>query len=408
MKIIQIKFKALLLALIVGIAFSSCSKEDTPDVPDPLNNLPITLDCNYFMDNPDAVLKDNPDAPIDYIITCPMTINDKLTIEAGVVVAFEQDAGMKFTQSSYFQMNGTAAKPILFTGTQQTKGFWRGVYTESSNTNNKMSYVTVDYAGGNELGHGLKACLTVYGDNSPITLENCTFSNSEHKGMIVDAPNSIAKDKQNVFITNCTFTKNDIPIQSDASRLRMYNASNSFTGNNNDYVLLNKGNIHGNATWAKLNVPYLMRNETFSVDESVLTIEPGVEIIMSAQNRIFVKKESALVMVGTANEPITIRGEQDVAGYWKHIFIGSKSILNEIGHVNIKNGGEVTGHPNGAVQLWYSKTLNIHDVVFSKCYEYGISLDYSGDPFNLEYSNLSLDNTPHLFSDWEGNLVINP
>jgi len=413
MKNFQIKFKTLLFLLMVGLAITSCSTEDVPD-PDPQgNNPPITLDCSYFEENPNAMLQDDPEAPIDYIITCVVRIDDNLTIEPGVVIAFEQDAGLNFRGESSFKMNGTAAKPILFTGTEKTKGFWRGIYTESSNASNSMSYVTVDYAGGNEISHGLQASLSAYGNNTPIILDNCTFSNSKNKGMYVYAAESIDKDEQNIFMTNCTFTKNDIPVQSDASRLRMYNGTNSFAGNDNDYVFLDKGNIYGDATWAKLDVPYLMKNTEnggFHINDGILTVEPGTDIMMTAESEMVVYQDAALIMVGTAAEPITIRGEQEVAGFWNYIYIFSESPLNEIGHVNIKHAGETTDVPNGAVLLGYSKFLNIHDVVFSDCFEYGISLDYlQAQPlFHLEYSNLILDNTSRLFSDWYGDEVFNP
>jgi hypothetical protein len=414
MKTIQIKFKNLLFLLVLGFVLTSCSKDDGVD-PDPQGNKPpITLDCNYFLDNPDAVLQDDPEAPIDYIVPCMMRIEANLTVESGTVIAFEQNAGLNFRDGSSFKMEGTDEKPILLTGVEPTKGFWSGIYTHSSNADNLMSYVTVDYAGGESLpSHGQQAALGVYGNNSPITLDHCTISNSNTKGMVITAPSSIGKDIQKVFMTNCVFTKNDQPFKSDASRLRIYNGTNSFSGNTNDYVYLAGGGLWGDATWAKLDVPYLLQhtgNHGFQVNESILTVEPGTDIMLTAESEIQVNDESALVMVGTAEDPIIVRGEQDVAGYWNRIFIDSPSPLNEIGHVNIKNAGKTTGYPNGAVQLYQSQFLNIHDVVFTDCFEYGVSLKYYNPlpPFHLEYANLSLDNTPKLFSDWNGVEVINP
>ena len=413
MKFIQFNLNTLLIFLMVGLAFTSCSKDDEnldPELPQG-NNLPITLDCSYFSDNPNAVLQDDPDAPVDYIITCETKVTDKLTINSGVVIAFGQNAGIKFTEAASFKMEGTAAKPILLTGTENTKGFWKGMYSESSNTDNMMSYVTIDYAGGNEINHGIKAALTIFRTNSHVTLDHCTFSNSLNTGMNVSV--NFGEDEQSVFFTNCIFTNNDIPVVSKASNLRMFNATNSFSGNDNDYVLLEKGSLFGDATWANLDVPYLLESSNtngFKANRCVLTIEPGTDIMMTSRTKMVITYESSLIMVGTADEPITIRGEQDVAGFWDSISIGSESALNEIGHVNIKNAGQTTGDPNGAVQLGYSKYLNIHDVVFSDCFEYGISLNYlqAQPEFNLQYSNLSLENTPKLFSDWDGDEVVEP
>lgn len=303
-------------------------------------------------------------------------------------------------------MNGTAEKPIILTGVEETKGFWSGVITYSTHPANLMRYVTIDYAGGQPLpGHSQDAALGVWSENTPLTMEHCTISNSKNKGMMVSA--FYALDQQNVFMSNCTFTKNDIPLSTNASTLRMFNGTNSFSGNDKDYVFFDGGNIHGDATWAKLDVPYLMKSSQvngFKAVNSILTIEPATEIIMTAKSEINISFDSALIMVGTASQPITIRGEQPVAGYWNQIFIGSENILNEIGHVNIKHAGRPTGYPNGAVHLDFSKSLKIHDVTFSDCYEYGVSLKYerAAPLFNLVYNNLTLDNTPKLFSDWDG------
>lgn len=408
-----IQFKHLFLIFLLSIAFANCSKDDDSEEeqdPTQMKDPAITLDCNYFLDNPDAILKDNPEAPIDYIIPCMMRIDDNLTIEPGVVIAFEQNAGFNFRDESSFIMEGTVNEPILLTGVEQTKGFWSGIYTQSTNADNLLRHVIIDYAGGEALpSHGQKGALGVYGNNSPITLDYCTIKNSKTKGMIISSAGSIGEDEQKVFLTNSIFTQNNQPIKSDASRLRIYNNTNSFSGNENDYVYLKGGNIFGDATWSKLDVPYLYEGN-LKVNDAILTVESGTDIMMTAGSRIEIKEESALIMVGSTQDPITIRGEQDVAGYWDTIFINSSSPLNEIGHIVIKNAGKTTGYPNGAVQLYNSKFLHIHDVIFNNCFEYGVSLKYywPEPPFHLEYSNLSLNNTPKLFSDFEGAEVIDP
>lgn len=414
MKTNQSKYKKLMVLLLIGFIFASCSSDDdgVNEPPEEGNNPPIVLDCGFFLDNPDAVLQDDPEAPIDYVITCMASVENKLTVEPGVVIAFEQDAGLNFRTESSFRMEGSADKPIILTGTEKTKGFWSGIYTQSSNADNLMSHVTIDYAGGASLpSHGQEAALGVFGNNSPITLDHCTIKNSNSKGMVITG--SIGQDEQKVFITNSIFTQNDLPIKSDASRLRVYNGTNSFTGNENDYVYLEEGDISGDATWSKLDVPYLMKNKAnwgFAINHGTLTVEPGTDIMMTAQSKMRVYQEAALVMVGTEDEPIIVRGEEDVPGYWNHIRIYSASPLNEIGHVNIKNAGQTTGHPKGAVLLEFSDFLNIHDVVFTDCFEYGVSLDYKPamPQFHLEYDNLTLDGTPKLFSDFDGVEVADP
>ncbi|EGV42352.1 hypothetical protein BZARG_2559 [Bizionia argentinensis JUB59] len=442
MKTFQLKFKTLLVLFMVSLVFASCrdnkeseatkleanpeqvnkqpklkadpktaksiqNKDDAVSSPNSEdgNNTAITLDCNYFKENTNTILKDNPKASIDYIITCVTRIDGKLTIEPGVVIAFKQDAGMEFKDGSSFKMKGTAEKPIILTGKEQTKGFWRGIHSESSNANNKMSYVTIDFAGGKPPSGGAKAALGIYRENSILTLDHCTFSNSKNYGMVVN--NKVEKDAYNIVMKNCIFTKNNIPFKTNVTRLRLFNNANSFSGNEKDYIELNGGTLYGNATWAGLDVPYFLQGN-FKNEEGVLTMEPGTEIIMPARSWFHISGKASLVMVGTEENPIIIRGEHDVPGFWEQLTIDSSSPLNEIAHVNFKNAGRTTGKPNGAVKLQRSKFLNIHDVVFTDCFEYGISLNYGSDPFYLKHSNLTLNNTPKLFSDWGGKELTDP
>lgn len=322
----------------------------------------------------------------------------KLTIEAGVVIAFDQAAGMYFTDKSTFKMQGTAEEPIILTGKEQTKGFWNGILSKSPSLNNIMSHVTVDYAGGS------KAALEIDNKNSSLKLEHCRFSNSKNYGMLVN--DKVGKDVHNIFIENCTFTKNKIPFKTEASRLRLFNGTNSFSGNDEDYIELNGGNLYGDATWAKLNVPYFLQSD-FRYRDGVISVEAGVEIVMPAQSWMHLQNKASLVMLGTEEDPIIIRGEHDVPGFWYQLTIDSSSPLNEIGHVIFKNAGRTTEKPNGAVFLKRSKYLKIHDVVFSNCFAYGLSIQ-DVNKSHLDYANLKLDNTSKLFSDWRGEEISVP
>ncbi|MGO1585896.1 MAG: hypothetical protein ACTHXJ_07980, partial [Mesonia sp.] len=263
MKTLQLQFKTLLFLLLVSFIFASCgddkdgdkktssddanlkqvntapvtnkkndatrsnkskssgttitegdSDSTSPNLPEG-NKAPITLDCNYFQKNPNTILKDNPKAKIDYIITCWTKIDGKLSIDPGVVIAFDQGAGIEFKDKSSFSMQGTAEKPIILTGKENTAGFWRGIYTYSPSSNNIMSYVTIDYAGGGNS----KSALAIYREASSLTMENCTVSNSKFTGMYIK--DDVASNVDNINIKNSIFTKNNIPVVTNITRLRL-------------------------------------------------------------------------------------------------------------------------------------------------------------------------------------------
>src|SRR5690554_1636347 len=56
--------------------FYSCSSDDNSS-PSGIVNPPIILDCNYFDENDEIHLTDDPDAPVDYVIVCYANIGNK-------------------------------------------------------------------------------------------------------------------------------------------------------------------------------------------------------------------------------------------------------------------------------------------------------------------------------------------
>src|SRR5699024_1831115 len=138
-----------------------------------------------------------------------------------------------------------------------------------------------------------------------------------------------------------------------------------------------------------------------------------VTILMEADKQINLNNafnnDKEIIMKGTAEEPITLRGKEEVAGYWNGIQINNTTNpLNEIGFVDIAHAGKTNGHPNGAILLSSTSVfLNMHDVNFIDCFEYGVSIQ-SPNAITFNYSNLNLDNTAKLFSSWSGNEITNP
>lgn len=358
---------------IVGIAFFalfySCETDDNvviddtiqepepeePEEPEEEPEDPIFLDCNYFSNNPNAVLTDNPNAPIDYVIDCVMNITDNVTIEPGVTIAFTKtSSGLFVGGEGSLSAVGTADNPITFTGTEQQKGWWGGIFIGNDNANNKISHAIIEYAGGTNIGSGTGG---IYGGVTVsafanLELTNSTIRHSAEAGLGVammggDAygqPDMIANNK----FENNIYTDNLIPVRIPAYLAGKLGKNDTYSGNEIDKINISGGRIRQvQAEWQKTEVPYWVSsniNIRGSLSESHntrLTIEAGTTVEMGG-GLIFAVWDgyNALTAVGTASEPIVFRGEDPVAGAWGRFqFRQSTSPHNRMEHVNISHAG---------------------------------------------------------------------
>lgn len=394
---------------IASILLYSCSSDDDGSTPIAEIVPPIILDCDYFSD-PNIHLTDDPNAPVDYIITCDPKVKGDFTIDAGVVIEFESGAGLILGKedNGMIQMNGTAEKPIILTGTQQAKGSWRGIQISSDNPANRMDYVTVEYAGQEGRGGWALQGSVIGAYGAILKMDNCTVQNGHNIGL------HWFDSSKELMLSNSTFTGNDIPIETSVNHINTIDGSSTYTGNVNDYIKLTAHDVYQDVTFHKTDAPFFSNGFKPDNERSYrFTFEPGVTLLMDAGSQIRFQNafhyDHAVIMAGTAAEPITIKGKEDVAGYWAGIQIDyTSNPLNEIGFLDIANAGATNGYPNGAILLRSNDVfLNMHDVNFIDCFEYAVSIEHPSN-INFSYSNLNLVNTPKLFSDWNGAELINP
>ncbi|MFU8804367.1 MAG: hypothetical protein ACNA8W_11200, partial [Bradymonadaceae bacterium] len=90
----------------------------------------------------------------DYLVRAPIVVTGEeatghLTITEGATVAFDQNAGLVAYRGGILTARGTADLPIIFTGKENTAGYWKGLQFNTTNsTNNVLEHATIEYAGG--------------------------------------------------------------------------------------------------------------------------------------------------------------------------------------------------------------------------------------------------------------------
>ena len=166
----------LAIFLIGSISISSCQK-------DPLNtsnSSPTVLEDSFF--EQDKTLTHTNGKAVDYIINDLITLENALTINAGVVIEFAADAGI-FVETGSINMQGTSSSRIVLTGKSKTNGYWRGLLFESNSSQNKMSFVDVNYAGSTTFNsNGDQASIIVWADTK-LDILDCRITNGGANGI---------------------------------------------------------------------------------------------------------------------------------------------------------------------------------------------------------------------------------
>lgn len=385
-----------LFLLLILFGLTACTSDD--DGSEPIGeqfNDPIVLDCNFFKEA--RVLTDDPLAPVDYIVTCKMHVSAPIKIEPGVVIEFEENAGLDIddfnTADGSLNAVGTANKPIVFRGTQNNKGWWRGIMFDSNSTLNELTHVFVEDAGGLAFNsNGDRGAVHLYA-NSRLKITNSTISNSDTYGLNAVYTGSV------LAVQNSKFINNNAPAVVNPGYLNAINNTNLYAGNTNDFVFVNPygEEIKSPTTWSKIDVPYsVMSNAVKSIRvRDLLTIQPGVVIEFGAETELHIHEDGGgLKAVGTPTDPIIFTGVSKVPKAWKGIRVYSEHAENKIAHAEIHYSG--LGAPQGNVWLWYESLLNIHDVKFMNIN--GCAINYrvlTGEPGNPNLhigSNVTADN----------------
>ncbi len=345
--------------VLTGVVSSCKKKNDTNPTPTPsVVKAPDTVDCNHTIKS-GGTLKNDPDAPVDYVVTCEVHLNGDVIIEPGTVIEFTTGSGLQVNDKGSLSINGTANDPVTLTGVDKTPGSWKGLLFDSDDTKNSMTHTKVMYAGGGAFNSNGDLGSVIVWAASTLTMSNCTVSNSAAYGLNASYTEAM------VTLNNNTFTANDMPAKIKAELLAIATGSNDYTGNTKDFVLLDfyTSTLNKATTWHKINVPFLAKG-TQLVSNAMLTIEAGVEVHMGTGTYIHIQEKGGIKAVGTASNPIIFRGENAVAGAWEGIGISfTSNPLNEIGYVKIMHAGG--DNRKGAIYMWAKPVVNVHHVDFT-------------------------------------------
>ncbi len=303
---------------------------------------------------------------VDYVVENLLRVEEHLIIGADAVLRFAEDAGLTVIDGGALTMVGTAAKPILLTGTDPSRGAWAGVnFHEADSEDNRMEHVTVEYGGASDFGYGNFANVVLSSSGNPVRLSlvNCTLRESAAYGLFLSAPAVVPE-----FAGN-TLTENELgAVEASAEAIGLLDDSSSYQGNDVDIIRVIGEAIDTDRVWSSVDVPYSIAQRIYVAAQ--LQISAGAQLRFDADAGLMIDAKGALAAAGTADAPVVFTSLWEIPGSWAGInFHDSSSISNRLNHVTIEYGGG------------YS---------YSNADPANLSLTSSGDPVRLELTNSTI------------------
>ena len=167
----------------------------------------VVIDINSTLNQPATwvALKDG----AKYNVFKDLTIHSSLTLEPGAQFVFENDAFLLVEESGSLIADGTADSTIVFTSNQPGVFRWKGIYINSSTSNNVLDHVEVSYGGSSSyrFANFVNAVVNVgVGSGATVAITNSTITDSSGYGIYADGTVTPA-DAEGAAAGN-TFTNN--------------------------------------------------------------------------------------------------------------------------------------------------------------------------------------------------------
>lgn len=269
-----------------------------------------------------------------------------VTLKPGVKLVFSPDVAFEFEGEQSLQALGTEQEPILLTASLPVRGHWRGLRFGGTSVASHLAWVTVEY-GGYVTGDGQTvATVRMDADSRGVRagFTHVTMRESPGYGLYASASAVFPEFSQNVLTKNAWG-----PASLDAVSLGFLDGASTYTGNDKDEFKVRAYRLSAAATWPDLGVPYHF-DGSLSVMDGLLTLEPGVRIVMPPQSWFTISGDTAgLVAGGTAEKPIVFTGETETRGAWRGlVFDGSANAANLLRHVVVEWAGDLASDARNA------------------------------------------------------------
>jgi hypothetical protein len=258
-----------------------------------------------------------------YIVSQELDIDGNLTIEAGTRFRFDGPGWLAIGYSNattFVADGGTSATPITFTSNAASPvaGSWRGiVFYGFTQTNTKMNYCIVDYAGSN----ATYGAVDLNGSSS-ITFTNNTIRNSGGFGINLETNAGFQ-----AFTNNTILSCADHLVYISTKHLPDLGSPNVLTPTAGKGIDIYGSVQYSSAvTWKKQTADFYVTGGEVDIDGFV-TIEAGSNFLFSSDSYFWFGyyATTKITAIGTSTNKITFTSSalMPAAGSWKGLIFDS-------------------------------------------------------------------------------------
>lgn len=253
---------------------------------------------------------------IDYLITKPIKLDAKLTIHAGVRVAFAENAALTVSVSGILVSKGEAEdeKKVYLVGQDTTPGYWAGIQVQSNSEQNIIEHTVINHAGADNELYSSRAALWM-DDSSKLSIESCVFQENDGLQIYV-APEAVI----NTFVTNYFMGSLEVGhvMALPAHEVEKIQPGNQFW--NGDIAVTTTFLDSGERiVWGQYF--YTLLDDLKITDGTTLELPQYTSIRVSQDKQIAIMNGGAIKALGGDVKWVEFKGVENVAGYWKGIFI---------------------------------------------------------------------------------------
>ncbi len=236
-----------------------------------------------------------------------------LTVEAGTIVKFAEDAGLNVM--GVLDVGGTAQKPAVFTSIKDdsvggdtnedgqsaaSPGDWRGLRLRNNGAPSELDHFEVHYASYTWESYAGESAIALYGR---AVLQNGLIADSQGIGIVIASGDPTLAD---VTIRDCgsEAIAGNLTAQPEVSDVTFENNGINALG-----VTWQKGDLPANLTWDN-DVTYYTTGVEIP-EGTTLTISGGAVVKVRAGGEIEVSDGSTLKLAGTADDPVIVTSVVD-------------------------------------------------------------------------------------------------